>query len=492
MSAAYFRTVRPYIVILMAIITVATLILAIYFTRENLPWTAFLAGVLVASILAEAVRASHSEWLLMRRTVQLSVLKEKHERLIRKCDSNEQKLSNVQTLLQLIDEKLQTIIILVDRNGHCHFHNKAFRELTRLRAEQIEGRHIRALFGSKSYAEMATAVQQSLDGHPMYYEHTQQRADGALYRLEVEHIPQFDAKGKVSGFYILAKDITRRDDLDSADKPTPAITKIGKALDQNNPIETAEPDDSDNGGLLFISAMQRGEFHLYCQLISPLPIDSGKSSHYEILLRLIEEEGSMIPPGEFFYMAEKSGLMPYLDRWVVGRVLQWAAHQQVYGRDLDTLYFINISAATIGDPGFPIFLQNTLFEHHISGNNLCFEIADADLSIRNDSVTEFINQVKQFGCSIALSGFGKNNDAFNRIRGFQVEFLKIEGGIIINMLNDPAHLARVKYINHLAKKIGVKTIAELVENDRIIAKLSEIGVDYSQGASISCPHRLTE
>jgi EAL domain-containing protein (putative c-di-GMP-specific phosphodiesterase class I) len=105
-------------------------------------------------------------------------------------------------------------------------------------------------------------------------------------------------------------------------------------------------------------------------------------------------------------------------------------------------------------------------------------------------VAEFSRQVRQCGCRVALSGFGRDRVLFDLIRGFQVEFLKIDGSIILGILQDPLKLAKVIAINRVAKMIGVKTIAEMVESEETIASLREIGIDFAQGFGISRPRPL--
>lgn len=489
-----FRGVHVSVVSIAVVCTAAALVSTIYFTHDNLQWIAFLAGILIASVLAEAARASRSEWLLMRRTAQLSSMKEKFDVEVRWRKSNEIKIADIQARSHLVDETLSTMIVLVDTDGHCRYHNRAFREWLRLKAECIDDRHVRELIGTRAYAGIATAVRQSLDGHPLHYEHFQEFSGGAVYRLLVEHVPQFDAAGHVTGFYFLAEDITRRDDLLLSGKGDAGANQAVKA-DSGKHENVGQIHDScleliggrRDEGELFIEALREGNFRLYCQLISPLPQDSGKSAHYAILIRLMEEEGSLMPPGAFFTLAETNGLMPYLDRWVVRQVLQWASMQPRFSGDNESMFFINVATATIGDPEFPGFVQNTLIDLGMPGSTLCFEVSAADLSIRNSGVAEFIRQLRRCGCCVALSGFGRDNALFDRIRGFQVEFLKIEGSVILNMLSDPAELARVVTISRLAKNIGVKTVAELVESDEIVAKLCEVGIDFSQGSSMSHP-----
>lgn len=185
--------------------------------------------------------------------------------------------------------------------------------------------------------------------------------------------------------------------------------------------------------------------------------------------------------------------MPFLDRWVVQHVLEWAASiNQQQLRRKDSIFFINVAAATIGDPEFPDFLQTTLLEYGIPGSVLCFEVPESELAVRSAAAVEFIQRVRHCGCRIALSGFGKEAAPFDRIRGFQVEFLKIDGSIILNMLRDPADLAKVVSIEEVAKKIGVKTVAELVESEELIARLMLIGIDFAQGFGISRPRSLAE
>jgi len=491
MRSGIFRKVKPYLVALAIIAVVVTLVATIYFTQGNLPWIAFLSGILAASVLAEAARASRSEWVLMRRTAQLAAMKDKFEQESAHRRLAEAQASEDQHRLHLLDETLSTMIALVDVTGRCQYHNRAFREWLHLKSEAIAGRPLRELFGSKAYAGIATAVQKSLDGQALHYPLVQEMPGGAVYRLSVEHVPLLDASGKAAGFYWLADDITQRDDL-SLMNP---VIKSAAPVAQGVPVVQGVPEKSSaksservDAGMQFISAIERDEFCLFCQLISPLIATPGKTAHYEILIRLIEEEGAMIPPGAFFPIAEKHGLMPYLDRWVVEHVLTWAASRT--GRDQDSIFFLNVAKTTIADPAFPEFLLSALEEFGMPGSLLCFEVPQAALLTAGSHAAEFMRQIRQCGCRVALSGFGRNS--VDEIHGLQLDFLKLDGGMILNMLSNPAELAKVISIERMAKEIGVQTVAELVESDEIVAKLGEIGINYAQGFGISRPRRLDE
>jgi len=482
-----FRVVQPYISAVAVIVTAAVLVFAIYFTELGPQWITFLTGVLVAAILAEATRRSQAEWVITRRTLQLSAMKTKLERETQLRKTAENALAASKPRLHLIDEVLPIMVAFVDREGRCQYHNKAFLDWLNLRPEQVNGRHMRDVLGAKVYQETAAAVRQSLDGHTVRYERTQKMPDGAVYRLAIEHHPQFGDGAKVSGFYMIFNDITEPDDARLS-------VSQDSSADQNMFVDAySEQVTGQHDAGMIRAAIENGEFSLYCQLITPLVANTGEVGHYEILVRLNEEEGSSLPPGTFFPLAEKYGLMTHLDRWVVQHVAEWLAqHMPRSAQQENAMYFLNVSGATIADPGFPEFLNLTLLEYGVPASALCFEIPDSELAMRTADVAEFARQVRQCGCRVALSGFGRDKVLFDLIRGFQVEFLKIDGSIILEILRDSVKLAKVTAINRVAKTIGVETIAELVENDETIASLKNVGIDFAQGFGISRPRPLAE
>ena len=501
-----YRAVQPYLSAVAVIATSTVLVFTIYFTEIGLQWTTFLTGLLVASILAEASRMSRSEWLLMRRTAQLSSMKDKLEHMTRLHEQDEKGLAATKSLLRLMDETMPTMVALIDSDGRCRYHNRAFRNWLQLRPEQINDRYMRQILGSKVYTELATVIRQSLDGKAVSYERTHTMPNGAVYHLSVEHVPQLDEKGKVTGFYLLANDLTERGDVHAADRhgstgmgaatavADSAVTHTGQA-DQDLFIDSLHEQiiGQEDAGQHILAAIENSEFSLFCQLIAPLESASGESDHYEILIRLKEEEQNMMPPGAFFPLTEKHGLMPYLDRWVIQHVLQQVAVQNQQGiQRQGSIFFINVARATISDPEFPAFVAMALQEHGVAGGVLCFEVTDAELALASAAVAEFVRQVRGSGCHVALSGFGRDGVSFNLIRGFQIDFLKIDGSIILEILRDPIGLAKVVAISKVAKKIGVKTIAEMVESEEAITKLREAGVDFAQGFGISRPHPFIE
>ena len=455
-----FRAIRPFVSAIAVIATATVLVAAIYLTALGLQWITFLGGVLVAAILAEATRVSRLEWLATLRIARLSAAKEKLERETDLRKLAEETIVASKPRLHLIDEILPTMVALIDAEGQCRYHNRAFAEWLHLRPDQILGQHIRKILGSNVYQETATSVRQSLDGHHVRYARTQKMPDGAVYRLHVEHIPQFGEDGKVTGFFMLMNDITSPGDLHKQDLEArpggnaeiPAPGHEGMTNQDTFVTTFSEQIFGQTDVNNIKAAIEKGDFSLYCQLITPLAIDSVEAEHYEILVRLIEEEEGMMPPGAFFPLAEKYGLMPHLDRWVVQHVTAWASHQNAQDeKRKNSLFFVNLSGATIGDPAFPEFLQLTLIEYGLPGATLCFEISNSELTLRPTVVAKFAQKIRQCGCLVAISGFGHDRISFDLIRGFRMEFLKIDGSIIFNILRDPVELAKITPVNRWQK-----------------------------------------
>lgn len=493
LGSRIFHAAQPYISAL-AVALISTIIVSIiYLTQDSLQWITFLTGILVASILAAVARMSHAEWMVLRRTEQLASVKDKLEHETQLHKNTEEELAACKPLMQLINETNSLMVAFVDTEGRYQYHNQAFRKWLNLRPERINGRPMREVVGAKNYVEIAAAARQSLAGQVVRYDQRQNLPNGSIVLVSTEHIPQFALDGKVSGFYILATVVTengtRFRQTEQKSSATQNIVTHGGRANQDmfvNSFSNEITGQSDEGKQI-LAAIERGEFKLFCQTITPLAANSGDTEHYEILLRLMEEEDNMLPPGAFFPLAEKYGLMPQLDRWVLQHVLEHISCQK---QPANSMFFINLSLDTISDPGFPDFLDMSLLKYDVSGVSLCFEIPNSELSFMAAQLSEFARQVKQCGCSIALSGFGRDRVFFDQIHDFGVAFLKIDGSVILDILHDPVKLAKVVAINRVAKKIGIKTIAELVESEGIIAKLKELNVDFAQGFGISRPQLL--
>jgi diguanylate cyclase (GGDEF)-like protein/PAS domain S-box-containing protein len=235
------------------------------------------------------------------------------------------------------------------------------------------------------------------------------------------------------------------------------------------------------------TALEEDKFHLYAQAI--MNIGQKKITHYEVLIRLEDEQGNIIPPGAFLPAAERYNLISKLDRWVIQKSIAWLTEQSAQSND-DFIVSINISGLSFGESGFTEYVLDLLSSHKIRNERICFEITETAAIANLSSVTDFIKQLQQQGCLFALDDFGSGMSSFAYLKNLPVDFLKIDGMFVKDNLDDPIYFEMVKSINEIGHVMGKKTIAEFVENDAILAKLEEIGVDYAQGYGIGLPQPI--
>ena len=233
-------------------------------------------------------------------------------------------------------------------------------------------------------------------------------------------------------------------------------------------------------------ALEQNRFELFRQCIAPL---GGRDAlHGEFLLRLLDDDGQRILPGAFIPAAERYNMMPALDRWVVEHAFAFLAGQPKGASSHDTeMFFINLSGATISDGQFTAFVTERLRAHRLPAALIGFEITETAVIADLSSAMSFIEQVKRLGCHVALDDFGAGLSSFSYLKTIPADYLKIDGGFIKDMLDDPMDHAIVEAINRIGHVAGLKTVAEFVESDAVIQRLTEIGVDYAQGYGIQRP-----
>jgi EAL domain-containing protein (putative c-di-GMP-specific phosphodiesterase class I) len=238
-------------------------------------------------------------------------------------------------------------------------------------------------------------------------------------------------------------------------------------------------------------ALEENRFCLYCQEIAALKDIEGPG-HIEILLRLHDESGRTILPDSFIPAAERYGLMTALDRWVVRNVFQVIRQCLDEGREGPlAMCAINLSGTSIGDDKFLEYLQRLFVEYAIPPRMICFEITETSAIANLGSAIRFINELKGLGCKFSLDDFCAGMSSFAYLKHLPVDFLKIDGSFVKDMLDDPVNRAMVEVINHIGHVMGKRTIAEFVETPLIEQALQEIGVDYAQGYLIERPQVFT-
>jgi len=233
-------------------------------------------------------------------------------------------------------------------------------------------------------------------------------------------------------------------------------------------------------------ALEHNHFQLYCQSIAPVGGSPFENLHFEILLRLVNASNEILLPGAFIPAAERFDLMSKVDRWVVNQTLEWLSD---HPRQLEkvSLCSINLSGASLGDQEFHGFLQAIMKRNRVPAEKICFEITETAAIGDLDHAASLIKSMKQLGCRFALDDFGSGLASFSYLKSLQVDYLKIDGAFVRDMVDTPVDLAMVKSINEVGHVMGKKTIAEFVENSAIEDKLKELGVDYAQGLAINKP-----
>ncbi len=231
-------------------------------------------------------------------------------------------------------------------------------------------------------------------------------------------------------------------------------------------------------------AIEKDGFQLYCQKIIPL---GRKDEHplelIEILVRMKDESGKLIPPGAFIPVAERYNLMTSLDRWVVKNTFEWLNRNAHITGQLGKCS-INLSGHSMSDARFMDYLLGLFIESEVPAEKICIEITETAAITNLSEATHFISRLKRIGCSFALDDFGSGLSSFAYLKHLPVDYLKIDGSFVKDIVDDPIDEAMVRSINEIGHVMGKETIAEFVENEQILAKLREIGVDYVQGFGI--------
>ena len=237
-------------------------------------------------------------------------------------------------------------------------------------------------------------------------------------------------------------------------------------------------------------AVEEDQFELFYQTIAPLHLDSGERGlHYELLIRMRDETGAIIPPGAFLPAAERYSLMPLVDRWVIQRAFEWLSGNPAHLEGLEYCA-INLSGTSVSDERFLDFLVEQLTSMRIPAGKICFEITETAAIANLVKASHFITTLKEIGCTFALDDFGSGMSSFAYLKKLPVDFLKIEGMFVRDICSDPVDYAMVKSINELGHAMGKRTIAEFVENREILERVRDIGVDYVQGYGIARPKPL--
>lgn len=237
------------------------------------------------------------------------------------------------------------------------------------------------------------------------------------------------------------------------------------------------------------AALAAGRFCLYAQEIVALQpgIDGRSGRHIELLLRLIDERGELVPPMAFVPACERFNLMPMIDRWVVETGFAALARLQAEQPGCIAMCSINLSGASLADDHFPAFVQQQAELQGLALDSVCFEITETAAIANLTQAATFIQQLQAMGCAFALDDFGAGMSSFAYLKHLPTAYLKIDGSFVREMLDDPVNLVMIEAIQRIGQAMGKRTIAEFVESEAMLERLRGLGIDYAQGHYIARP-----
>lgn len=237
-------------------------------------------------------------------------------------------------------------------------------------------------------------------------------------------------------------------------------------------------------------ALEENRFCLYCQKIMSVKQGFGED-HYEILLRKFDERGEIVLPMAFIPAAERYDLMPEIDRWVISNFFaNYHNFCEIERRKCAKVYAINLSGASVNNREFFSFLSEQFARYPIPPETICFEITETTAIANLNQAVQFIENLKALGCRFALDDFGSGMSSLAYLKNLPVDYLKIDGSFVKNLIGNPIDYAIVDCFNRLSHVMGIQTIAEFVDNQATLEKLQHIGVDYAQGYGIAKPSPL--
>ena len=267
-----------------------------------------------------------------------------------------------------------------------------------------------------------------------------------------------------------------------------------------NCVHVNYPQDTDiaarKGEMQWLSrineALDFDRFVLYAQPIIPIKNINGIRPQFEILIRMLGKQGEIIPPGAFIPAAERYNLIMAIDKWVIRH--SFLALQK---RNLSNILkstgvglSINLSGTSLGNQDVASFIVEQMKANKVPGHLISFEITETSIISNLANATSFITELQQHGIRFGLDDFGSGLSSFGYLRNLPVDYVKIDGSFVKEIDTNPIDLAVVSSIHNIAQTMGKKTVAEFVENEAILKKLGEIGVDFAQGWAIGKPSPL--
>ena len=238
-------------------------------------------------------------------------------------------------------------------------------------------------------------------------------------------------------------------------------------------------------------ALEKDRFVLFAQPILPLAEEGGEP-RFELLLRMLDGDGGILPPEKFLSAAERYQMLPRIDRWVIKNALAALRPQACMLRDRAMRFSINVSGPSIADEAFLAYLESALRDSRVPPSSICFELTETAAVSNLARADRLMQRMRALGCTFALDDFGTGLSSLTYLKSLPVTTLKIDGSFVRDSANNPRTEAMVRAIAQLAHTMGMETVAEYVESDELRMRMTTLGVDYGQGFAIGRPVPLDE
>ena len=238
------------------------------------------------------------------------------------------------------------------------------------------------------------------------------------------------------------------------------------------------------------AALEEGRFCLHAQEITPLKSGGDAGRHVELLLRMVDLDGKLIPPMDFIPACERYNLMPQIDRWVIDAAFRELAARNVARPGEIVFCSVNLSGTSLADEALPAYIEERARLYGTPLDAICFEITET-AAVQNLALAQaFIGRLQAMGCRFALDDFGVGMASLAYLKHLPAEYIKIDGFFIREMLEKPVNLAVIEAIQRIGLVTGHRTIAEHVDSSEKLERLRELGVDYAQGFGVGEPEHF--
>jgi EAL domain-containing protein (putative c-di-GMP-specific phosphodiesterase class I) len=239
-------------------------------------------------------------------------------------------------------------------------------------------------------------------------------------------------------------------------------------------------------------AIDENRLELYFQPIVPVGNNPDRRGHYELLVRMRDENGRLVPPNAFIPAAERYNVMPMVDRWVITHALEHLVYRAEAGSKEDGYTLaINLSGTSLNDDKFLEFVIAAIDEHQPMPGSICFEITETAAISRLGRAAHFMHELKARGCEFSLDDFGNGLSSFSYLQNLPVDYIKIDGNFVRNIATNHVHQCMVDAIHRVGKAMGIRMIAEHVESRETLELLEQIGVEFVQGFHVAAPAPVT-